>query len=83
MDISLWKYKDSDEGDHLGPIAEDFYNSFGLGNNKKYISTVDADGVALAAIKALHEEYSILNKELEIQEDKLNQLMKRLEALEK
>jgi hypothetical protein len=40
---------------HLGPTAQDFYEVFGLGDDDKYISTVDADGVALAAIQALYE----------------------------
>jgi hypothetical protein len=48
---------------HLGPTAQDFYEVFGLGDDDKYISTVDADGVALAAIQALYE----LIKEKEVQ----------------
>ena len=65
LNILKWDYKQSDEGTHLGPVAEEFYEAFGLGNNKKSISTVDADGVALAAIKALHEENVQLRKEME------------------
>jgi hypothetical protein len=48
---------------HLGPTAQDFYEVFGLGDDEKYISTVDADGVALVAIQALHE----LVKEKDVQ----------------
>ena len=40
---------------HMGPIARDFYGAFGLGEDDKHIATVDADGVALAAIQRLHE----------------------------
>lgn len=56
LEIGTWQYIGSDEGYHLGPIAEEFYEAFGLGKDQQYISTVDADGVALAAIQALHEE---------------------------
>ena len=55
LDIMKWQYIGSDEGQHLGPIAEDFYEAFGLGHDEKYISTTDASGVALAAIQALYQ----------------------------
>ncbi len=38
---------------HMGPMAEDFWAAFGLGHGDKAISTVDLDGVSLAAIQAL------------------------------
>uniref|UniRef100_A0A7S3GFU9 Peptidase S74 domain-containing protein n=1 Tax=Palpitomonas bilix TaxID=652834 RepID=A0A7S3GFU9_9EUKA len=47
-----WKYKDEEEGIlHMGPISEDFYSAFHLSNSNRTISTVDADGVKIAAIK--------------------------------
>lgn len=55
LSIERWNYVGSDEGERLGPMAEDFYEVFGLGNTDKYISTTDADGVALAAIQGLYE----------------------------
>ena len=39
---------------HMGPMAQDFRAAFGLGEDERHISTVDADGVALAAIQGLH-----------------------------
>jgi len=39
---------------HIGPVAQDFNATFELGQNERYISTVDADGVSLAAIQALY-----------------------------
>ena len=62
LNVLRWNYIGSDEGPHLGPIAEEFHAAFGLGNNEKYISTVDADGVALAAIKALYDQNQELLK---------------------
>jgi len=36
-------------------MAQDFRAAFGLGEDDKHISTVDADGVALAAIQELYK----------------------------
>jgi len=36
-------------------MAQDFYSAFGIGEDEKYISTIDADGVALAAIQGLYQ----------------------------
>jgi hypothetical protein len=82
LDIATWDYIDSDEGPHIGPIAEEFYATFGFGGNQKYISTVDADGVALAAIKALYEENIDLKNQLETQNELLKQVLDRLGKLE-
>ena len=54
LNISKWQYQGSEEGQHMGPMAEDFYALFGLGHDEKYISTTDGTGVALAAIQALY-----------------------------
>jgi hypothetical protein len=36
-------------------MAQDFYAAFGVGEDETHISTVDADGVALAAIQGLYQ----------------------------
>ena len=41
---------------HIGPVAQDFYAAFNLGEDDKHISTVDASGVALAAIQSLDQQ---------------------------
>jgi hypothetical protein len=72
MDISKWNYKaQGEEVKHIGPVAQDFYEKFGLGTDDKSISTVDASGIALAAIKALYQENQELKKRLEKLESKL------------
>jgi hypothetical protein len=53
MPISAWRYT-GDTARHIGPTAEDFKAAFGLGGDERYIGTVDADGVALAAIQGLN-----------------------------
>jgi hypothetical protein len=55
LPIYRWRYRNSDEGDHMGPVAEDFHDSFELGDDERYIAGVDGDGVALAAIQGLYE----------------------------
>ncbi|MGE0360928.1 MAG: tail fiber domain-containing protein, partial [Vicinamibacterales bacterium] len=54
MPVREWSYKDQDGGiRHIGPTAQDFHAAFGLGEDPLRISTIDADGVALAAVRAL------------------------------
>jgi hypothetical protein len=40
----------------MGPVAQDFHATFGLGDKDTVIHGVNADGVALAAIQGLHAE---------------------------
>ncbi len=76
LPILRWNYKEEDDGTlHLGPMAQDFYAAFGLGADDKHIATVDADGVALAAIQALARENQALKT-------KLAQLQQALQALQ-
>jgi hypothetical protein len=52
LPITTWRYKtESADARHIGPMAQDFKAKFGVGTDEKYILQVDADGVALAAIK--------------------------------
>ena len=76
MPISRWTYKNSDGSTHLGPMSQDFRAAFNLGADDTSIATVDADGVALAAIQGLNEV--VKEKDTEIQA-----LKQRLERLEK
>jgi hypothetical protein len=55
LPIYTWRYKTEMSGAlHLGPVAQDFSAAFGLGDSDQRITTVDADGVALAAIQGLN-----------------------------
>jgi hypothetical protein len=70
LPITTWRYIGSNEGLHMGPVAEDFKAAFGLAGDGKTIATVDADGVAMAAIQGL-------NAKLEAERDAL---LTKLEA---
>jgi hypothetical protein len=56
LPISRWSYKSEHGVRHVGPMAQDFYAAFGVGEDDKHITSIDEDGVALAAIKALHRQ---------------------------
>ena len=64
LPITTWSYTGSGEGRHLGPVAEDFKAAFGLAGDGKSIATVDADGVALAAIQGLNAKLEAQNAAL-------------------
>lgn len=63
LPIAKWNYKREDASiTHLGPTAQDFYASFGLGGSDTSISTIDPSGVALVGIKALDEKINSLQQ---------------------
>jgi len=89
MPLATWHYKTQDaKYRHMGPMAQDFYTAFHLGETDKGIDTIDADGVALAAIQGLDAENALLRERvarLEKQNadnDKLRERVAQLEAQE-
>ncbi|MFO1310823.1 MAG: tail fiber domain-containing protein [Burkholderiales bacterium] len=55
LPIESWTYRSDARGArHIGPTAQDFRAAFAVGHDDKTIATVDADGVALAAIQGLN-----------------------------
>lgn len=66
MPVSSWSYKSDDPSvRHLGPMAQDFYSAFRLGDTDRAYDPIDAHGVALAAIKALAEQVQEQNARIE------------------
>jgi hypothetical protein len=88
--IQTWNYKAEDPAvRRMGPTAQDFYAAFGLGEDERHISTIDADGVALAAIQGLYEQVQeqtariqALEAENATMQQALEELSVRLAALE-
>jgi hypothetical protein len=64
LPVRTWHYRSEPDVTHIGPVAQDFYRAFGVGPDRQHIASVDADGVALAAIKGLHEENEVLREEI-------------------
>jgi hypothetical protein len=82
--IATWNYGSQDSSiRHIGPVAQDFYAAFGLGEDDTHISTVDADGVALAAIQGLNESLREKDAQIASQQQRLDDLEARLSALER
>ena len=64
LPISTWSYKDEpNRPRHIGPMAQDFKQTFDVGADDKTIFQIDADGIAFAAIQALDAEVKRLTKE--------------------
>lgn len=68
MTIATWQWK-NEPGvvRHMGPMAQDFHKTFRLGNSDTQIVTVDADGVALAAIQGLNAKLEAMRADREIE----------------
>lgn len=81
MPISQWSMKADAAGHkHIGPMAQDFYAAFGLGDTDKYIAQGDAQGVALASIQGL---YQMVQDKLEQKDEEIQALKAQLRALDR
>jgi hypothetical protein len=88
--VHTWSYKTQDPCiRHIGPMAQDFYAAFGVGADEKRIGTLDADGVALAAIQGLHQivkekdtQIAAQREQMEAQQEQIADLTARLLRIE-
>jgi hypothetical protein len=86
--IEQWNYKWENDSDvpNIGPMAQDFKRAFFPGRDDKGISTLEFDGVELAAIQGLNEKVESRTQKAESQMEKLEaenaDLKARLEKLE-
>jgi hypothetical protein len=86
--VEQWNYKwESDtNAPHLGPMAQDFKAAFYPGRDDKTISTLEFDGVELAAIQGLNQklerQIKAQNAQLKDKEAEIQELKQRLERLE-
>lgn len=79
LEISTWNYKTQPKLiRHIGPMAQDFYGTFGYGESDTTITTVDIDGVNLLALQAL----AIKSNELKKKAEELESLKLKIEKLE-
>jgi hypothetical protein len=87
LPLQTWRYRSESDGvRHIGPMAQDFHAAFGVGPDDKHITTVDADGVALAAIQGLNSKVEVRSAETEEKvrwlQAENRELKARLERLE-
>jgi trimeric autotransporter adhesin len=88
LSIQRWNFKTDAATTHIGAMAQDFYAAFGVGPGDKHIATVDADGVALAAIQGLNQKVDFKSQKsedriqkLEAENAELKQSMNELKKL--
>jgi len=79
LPITRWNFKQDGASPHMGPMAQDFHAAFGLGPDDKRIPTVDADGVALAAIQGLNRK---VDEHLKAKDEEIVQLKQSIARLE-
>ncbi len=83
--MQQWNYKWEKDTDvpNIGPMAQDFKAAFYPGRDDKSISTLEFDGVELAAIQGLNQKLDEKDSEiktLKLQNDILAQRLNELEA---
>jgi hypothetical protein len=88
LPIQTWSYQSQNPSiRHIGPVAQDFFAAFQVGEDDRHISTVDADGVALAAIQGLNRKVEAdnasLRSELRAKETRITELEHRLQRVER
>jgi len=72
LPISVWNYKTQNPSiRHIGPMAQDFYSTFGVGTDNRYISTVDINGVALAAVQGVNQIVQDQARQIDAQQQQI------------
>lgn len=83
MPVSTWNLKSQDASiRHMGPMAQDFREAFALGESETRISTLDADGVALAAIQGLNAKLEAIVAEQAKENARLRAALADLRSLQ-
>lgn len=80
LPVGVWSYRT--EGStvrHIGPLAQDFMATFGVGSSDRTILQVDADGVSFAAIQALNARLARLEEQNKKLESELAEQRRRCE----
>lgn len=80
LPLSTWHYdfESDDETPHIGPMAQDFKAAFYPGRDDTTITTMEFDGVALAAIQGLNHK---LEEQLEQKKTEIAELRRELAEL--
>src|SRR5690606_15039029 len=84
LNLTTWNYKaDEDDVRHLGPMAQEFYATFGLGADNRHIAGLDVNGVTLAGIQELYRLVQTQEAQIQSLEQENAELEERLLELEK
>jgi hypothetical protein len=85
MEVTTWEYEGDGEGagtTHIGPMAEDFHDAFDVGSSDEHINSINADGVAFAAIQGLSAKLDERDERIETLERENERLRERNTDLE-
>ena len=85
-----WSYEKDVAARHMGPMAEDFGTTFGLGHDEQALAPRDVAAVALGAIQGLYDLFkesevsaTEYQDRLQLVEQERKDLLERLSALER
>lgn len=80
LPLTSWAYKHEGANGvrHIGPMSQDFNKAFKVGTDDKTISTVDASGIALTAIKGLSQIVKEKDAEIATLKREMAAIKKRL-----
>ena len=76
MPVTKWKYKGTPGEFHIGPMAQDFEQLFGIGDGRS-VSAMDKSGVALLGIQALQDENEDMKKMIDLLTKRVAELEQR------
>jgi hypothetical protein len=83
LPITTWNAIGTDpDVRRMGPMSQDFYAAFGLGDDDKVITTGDLDGVALASIQGLYAIVQAQEGQIAALQQENTDLQARLAAIE-
>jgi hypothetical protein len=80
LPVAEWSYTSERGVRHVGPMAQDFYAAFKIGEDDRHITSIDEDGVALSAIKGLNDKLERKLKQRDAELQSLRVDVQRLEA---
>lgn len=79
--ILSWRYRTEDPAArHIGPTAQDFHQAFQVGTDERYINSMDADGIAMAAIQSLYDAVKERDRSIEAHEKRISEMEQDLAA---
>jgi hypothetical protein len=80
MPVARWNYIGTEKIKNVGPMAQDFFKAFSLGDSDKSIASMNMSGVALSAIQGLNQK---LTEQVKSKDAEILALKARLLAIEK
>src|ERR1019366_1388278 len=82
LPMQSWRYTNElAQVRHIGPMAQDFMQTFRLGSDDKIIGYLDENGVALAAIQGLNQKLNAKDAEIEALKQSVADLKKLVQSI--